>query len=151
MSTMKHALGMLCAGVLAFGLVFTAHALTLPAFGPGGAGGSGQEHTTNPLSRELIGRWKAPEPANQEAYVEFYADGTWQASDGCNKAASTWEVGPQGAFDGGVETPTTLIACYNALIPRALRGATRVEVAAGPSLLLFDDIGLTFVLERSAQ
>ncbi|MBP1327125.1 heat shock protein HslJ [Leucobacter exalbidus] len=173
MSTLKFALGIACSGVLAFGLVLTAHALTAPVFGPPSASSTGTEETpaedahdentladgsgpenegsAQPIDMAILGRWQAPKPANQEAFVVFSDDDTWKASDGCNGASSTWEVDTKGTFMGGEPGPMTLIACNNVNIPTAIWGAIHAEVTSDHELILTDTAGEEFVLVRSAQ
>ena len=81
MSSTKHALGVVAAGVLAFLGVFAASALFTPE--PGETSTSSSSHSDSeqtaepseepsseqPTSADIVGRWQAPEPANQDAFV----------------------------------------------------------------------------------
>lgn len=163
MSTTKFTLGMLCAGALAFALVGTAYALTKPVFGPASAAEHGTEDAHNndnehadesaagPIDIAILGQWKAPEPANQNAFVEFSDDDTWLASDGCNGASGDWEVDSTGSFLGGEPGVMTLIACDNVNIPQAVWGAAHAEVTADNHLILTNEDGEEFELVKAEQ
>ena len=159
MSTMRHVVGMLGAGMLAFAGVLTAYAYSLPLTGPGAA------HTTQtspaksgpvvpaPPStaperedegewasgRELVGRWVSESPTNPSAFLEFSEHGLWFASDGCNQSDGWWRIGPDGEFDasGGAMTE---IGCSNDVTITALVTARDAE-AAEDLLVLTDAAG----------
>lgn len=159
MSVGKHVLGMICAGVLAFGGVYAAYTLATPLeksedewleqHDPSGENGSdGTADNTSPVAIDLSGRWQAPVPANQDAFVEFSEAGLWIASDGCNQASGTWSMGADGAFDGGEPPAMTMIFCDNVPIPQAIGDAERVEITPGGNLVLTAADGAETELER---
>jgi len=157
MSTMKHALGILCAGVLAFGAVLAVHALAPVPTAPDSAADGVTEiefpeqepDTVLPGEWQLPGRWRAPEPSNPNAYVEFTEYGLWFASDGCNTAAGTWSIDGKGNFDGGAGGAMTQIGCDNVPIPEAVSAAEHAEFDGEGRLVLSDADGERTVLERS--
>lgn len=163
MSNLKYTAGVVVAGVLAFGGVFAAQAATAPLLASSAAE-SGEAHepdassgaeapgfAEDSLSEQLVGRWKAPEPANQDAFVEFNERGQWSASDGCNGASSTWEIDVSGLFSGGEAGPMTLIACDNVNIPQAVWSAVQVEVTSNHQLILTDEAGKEFLLVQATN
>lgn len=157
MSNFKFAAGVVLAGALAFGGVFAAQAITAPMLhGIPSESSSGEDEPTEEndvndnLEAELIGRWRAPQPANQDAFVEFNNYGLWTASDGCNGAAGDWTVEPDGSFDGGEGGAMTLIACDNVAIPSTLWATEHVEVTANDELILTTKDGEEMVLMRDS-
>lgn len=157
MSNLKFAVGVLIAGALAFGANFAGMAITAPMLNGFPAGSSSGQNEPTELApggdRDyeslLIGRWQAPEPANQDAFVEFNEYGLWIASDGCNGAQGDWSVEPDGSFDGGVGGAMTLIWCDNVEIPSAVWDATRIEITADDELVLFGENGEEMMLVRT--
>jgi len=160
MSTAKHAFGVLGAGILAFGAVFAAYgafpsADTHASGDPSGSDGAGLEpgasgpDTVVPVERDIVGRWRdSDESVNRDAFVEFEADGTWTASDGCNGAESTWTLGLDGSFDPGGPIAMTLMACDNSPIPMRVGDAVSVETRDGDVLVLIDSAGSRYELIR---
>ena len=166
MSTLTHTLYMVGAGVLAFGAVFASHQITAPLVEPVAAHESGQEGavdehgndehaddgtgseaappapdpTADPsemlLDQAMLGRWQAPEPANQDAFVEFTEYGLWFASDGCNGLNGTWSASEDGAIGIDGNEAMTMIACDNEPIPTAVRYAVSAEVTPDWELVL---------------
>lgn len=159
MSNLKFAVGVVIAGALAFGANFAGMAITAPMLtGTPAGSSSGQGEPTELAPGEdkdyeslLVGRWQAPEPANQEAFVEFNEYGLWSASDGCNGAQGDWSVEPDGTFDGGVGGAMTLIWCDNVEIPSAVWDATHVEITADDELILTGENGEEMLLVRTGD
>ncbi|WP_053384218.1 META domain-containing protein [Leucobacter celer] len=165
MSTLTHTLCIFGAGVLAFGAVFASHQLTAPLVEPTPAHDSGQEdavddHTADEdleelpvvpgptgdpsealLEQAILGRWQAPEPANQDAFVEFTQYGLWFASDGCNGLNGTWSATEDGDLSIDGTEAMTMIACDNEPIPTAVRYAVSAEVTPDWELVLTDADG----------
>jgi len=157
--TFKHTIGILAAGLFAFAAVGGAYVLTEPDRDPQSpvhVDDSGHQppeepqkdpaHSDDP-AEAFLGRWQAPPPANQDAFVEFTAYGLWFASDGCNRAEGTWTVSAEGDFrtnDGGV---LTQIGCDNVPIPSAVWAAESAELGDG-ELTLIDGEGTAFELVR---
>lgn len=157
MSTMRHVIGMLCAGVLAFVGVFTAYAVTLPLTSPHNVSGPAsltepptetrdtQDSDTTPpdpgegLEAGLVGRWASERPTNPTAFLEFSEHGLWFASDGCNQSNGWWRIAPHGAFStsGGAMTQ---IGCENDVTITAVSLAHDAEVT-GDLLVLTDATG----------
>ncbi|QIM16940.1 hypothetical protein G7067_11870 [Leucobacter insecticola] len=126
MSNFTHAVGVICAGVLAFAGVAAASLLS-PASGPAeepGLRGPTGVITAGPT---LIGRWQAPKPANQNAYVEFTEYGIWFASDGCNTLDGTWSHGAGEALRVRSKDVMTAIGCDNLPIPTVIASAQSVS------------------------
>ncbi|WP_017793234.1 hypothetical protein [Leucobacter salsicius] len=159
MSNLKFAVGVVIAGALAFGANFAGMAITAPmlhGIPTGSSSGQGEPTDLAPGGDQdyeslLIGRWQAPEPANQEAFVEFSDHGIWSASDGCNGAQGDWSVEDDGTFDGGVGGAMTLIACDNVAIPFAVWDATRVQITADDELILTSENGEELLLVRTGD
>lgn len=157
MSNFKFAVGVVIAGALAFGANFAGMAITAPMLSGTPAGSSsGQDEPTELTPGDdqdyeslLVGRWQAPEPANQEAFVEFNEYGLWTASDGCNGAQGNWSVESDGTFDGGDAGAMTLIWCDNVEIPSAVWDATRVQITADDELILTGENGEEMLLVRT--
>ncbi|WP_162903633.1 META domain-containing protein [Leucobacter sp. wl10] len=173
MSAFTHTLGVVGAGVLAFGAVLAASQLTTPlaetgeqrppAVGApeGGAespaGGSQNPSTARvdpsslPLEEAVLGRWRAPEPANQDAFIELTEYGLWIASDGCNSSEGTWQVDADGALTVGGAGAMTQVGCDNEPLPEAMRSARSVELDNEGRLILTDETGVETVLERRRE
>lgn len=158
MSNSKFAAGVLLAGALAFGANFAAMAITAPMLHGAPAGSSsGQDEPTDLAPEEvqdleslLIGRWQAPEPANQDAFVEFTEYGLWTGSDGCNGAQGNWSVESDGTFDSGTGGAMTQVGCDNVAIPTAVWDATQVEITADDELILTNETGEELLLVRAS-
>lgn len=158
MSNLKFAAGVVLAGALAFGGTFLAQAVTAPMLHgiPAGSSSGLNEPTEEApmdedLEAQLIGRWQAPEPANQDAYVEFTEHGLWFGSDGCNGAEGTWNVESNDTFDGGEGGAMTLMWCDNVNIPTAVWDAATVEITANDELVLHNDSGEELLLVRASS
>ncbi|WP_449283247.1 hypothetical protein [Leucobacter sp.] len=168
----RHALGILGAGVLAFGAVLVAHQLTAPLAeteephppvitvpqetgAPGdaepgdGTGDPDAVPTGLPLEEAILGRWHAPEPANQNAFIELTGYGMWFGSDGCNTADGTWRIDETGALETDDDGFMTAIGCDNEPLPEAMWAATAARITADDALILTDADGDETVLERS--
>ena len=77
----------------------------------------------------LAGTWVIDDTFDspEQPFINFADDGTWSASDGCNRVQGTWELG-----DGGALTttagPSTLMACDGAQLPLAVAQADYVQL-----------------------
>ncbi|WP_053354043.1 META domain-containing protein [Leucobacter musarum] len=143
--TIKHALGMLFAGVIAFGGVGAA-----VAFSPASATDSRHEASANEpaTAATLVGRWQAPEPANQDAFVEFTQYGLWFASDGCNGLDGTWAIDDAGELEIHGSKAMTLMWCDNVDIPMTVAEAASAEIAGG-RLTLTTETGDAMTLDHT--
>ena len=101
--------------------VFTVVALTACATE------SGARSSVDP--EQLIGTWAIDETFDspEQPYIDFADDGTWTASDGCNRVQGTWELGDEGALTT-TAGPSTLMACDGAQLPLAVEQADYVIV-----------------------
>ena len=93
----------------------------------------------------IVGTWATGttyQSANQP-FVTFAADGTWTASDGCNRVQGTWkESAPQTlAVTSG---PMTMMACDGAPLPGAVAGTHTYKVT-DEKLTLYDKAGKELV------
>lgn len=79
---------------------------------------------------QLIGTWTvdASFDSPEQPYIAFAEDGTWSASDGCNRVQGTWELGELGALTT-TAGPSTLMACDGAQLPLAVEQADFVIVS----------------------
>lgn len=169
MTSFKHTIGVIAAGLVAFFAVFGATLLFPAELGETGASESSHseqsgesesgsesesessedEESEQPVSA-IVGRWQAPEPANQDAFVEFTEDGLWFASDGCNSTEGAWTGLTDDSFDltsgGGI----TQMGCNNVPIPEWLWSAEDVVAQAG-TLELTDADGVTSTLLRTGE
>lgn len=153
MSNLKHTLGILGAGVLAFGLIFVAHELAPAApkpvpvtkpTPPVDVPGADAPATTE----DLLGRWKADPKTNENGFVEFTEYDSWFASDGCNSSSGGWSIGDDGEITttGGV---STLIFCENAPTIQAASTAKTVTInGAGDELTVTTTDGQDIMLTR---
>lgn len=85
---------------------------------------------TAPATPEsLVGTWSLAEKVNapEQPYLSFLADGSWSASDGCNRARGGWDLDADGAISV-TAGPQTRLECDGAALPDALTTAERVEV-----------------------
>lgn len=64
----------------------------------------------------------------EQPFVAFVDDGTWTASDGCNRVQGTYELGDLGALTT-TSGPSTLMACDGAQLPLAVTMADYVQVS----------------------
>jgi heat shock protein HslJ len=78
----------------------------------------------------LVGTWTVDQTFDgpEQPFVSFADDGTWTASDGCNRVQGTWELGDAGALTT-TSGPSTLMACDGAQLPLAVSLATFVQVS----------------------
>lgn len=78
---------------------------------------------------DLVGTWTidATFDSPEQPYIAFAEDGTWSASDGCNRVQGTWELGDLGALTT-TSGPSTLMACDGAQLPLAVAQADYVVV-----------------------
>jgi heat shock protein HslJ len=86
---------------------------------------------------DLIGTWTIDETFSspEQPFIDFADDGTWSASDGCNRVQGTWELGDEGALTT-TAGPSTLMACDGAQLPLAMAQANYV-VLSGDSLSIY--------------
>ncbi|WP_053386840.1 hypothetical protein [Leucobacter japonicus] len=145
----KHALGLLFAGVIAFGGVGAAAALSPTTAAPAHHD-SDADSTAEPteLSTALLGRWQAPAPANPDAFVEFTQYGLWFASDGCNGLDGTWIVDDDGALQVQGSKVMTQVWCDNVNIPMVVSDAVSAEVG-NDQVTLTTSSGDDMVLDRT--
>lgn len=143
--TIKHALGMLFAGVIAFGGVGAA-----VAFSPDSETDSRHEASASEpaTAATLLGRWQAPEPANQDAFVEFTQYGLWFASDGCNGLDGTWAIDDAGELEIHGSKAMTLMWCDNVNIPMTVAEAASAEITGG-RLTLTTEAGDAMTLDHA--
>lgn len=85
----------------------------------------------------LVGTWVIDETFDspEQPYIDFVDDGTWSASDGCNRVQGTWELGDEGAITT-TAGPSTLMACEGAQLPLAVAQADYVQVT-GDALTIY--------------
>lgn len=78
----------------------------------------------------LVGTWAIDSTLDspEQPFVAFVDDGTWTASDGCNRVQGTYELGDLGALTT-TSGPSTLMACDGAQLPLALTMADYVQVS----------------------
>lgn len=145
MLLLKHAAGILIAGVLAIAAVLTASLLTSPMHssehGVEEDGTSAGRHPRQDPAEQIIGVWRAPGPANQDAFVEFTDFGLWNASDGCNQTQGGWELSADGSFRSLGGGAMTQIGCDNVPIPTAVGGAQSTAFDAEGRLVLIHENG----------
>lgn len=84
----------------------------------------------------LVGTWVIDETftSPEQPFIDFADDGSWTASDGCNRVQGTWELGEEGALTT-TSGPSTLMACDGAQLPLAVAQANFVQVV-GDSLTI---------------
>ncbi len=128
-------------------LILSACAPSPDASSGTGAASPGARSSTHPISEMILGRWQAPEPANQDAFVEFGPEGLYLASDGCNHVDGGWQVTEDGAFSSSA-LYMTQIACNNFPIPQAVFAAQRISVEHDGSLVLSNSSGERMLLQR---
>lgn len=121
------------------------------ATGPGASGEGGTETVEAPAPAEagIVGRWQAPRPANQDAYVEFGPEGTYIVSDGCNSTSGGWQLADDGAFTANF-IGLTQVGCDNEPIPQAVADAITAAVA-GNELTLTSKEGAATKLLRAGE
>lgn len=102
-------------------------------------------------AEQVIGRWQAPEPANQDAFVEFTEYGLWFGSDGCNRADGAWRLDDDGAFTTLGGGGMTQIGCNNEPLPETVWAAKHAEIDAEGRLVLTDAEGQETVLLRTDE
>ena len=84
----------------------------------------------------LIGRWQAPEPANQRAFVEFTEYGLWFGSDGCNRSSGSWRLDDAGELRTAGLGVSTQGGCDNVPIPEAISTMRSAELTGEGALRL---------------
>lgn len=78
----------------------------------------------------MVGVWTVDatfEDAPEQPFISFIQDGTWIASDGCNRVRGTWTMASDGTITS-VAGPHTLMWCEGAQLPTAAAFAERAEV-----------------------
>lgn len=98
----------------------------------------------------IVGVWKAPEPANQDAFAEFTDFGLWFASDGCNQTGAGYRVGSDGSFESFGSSALTAVGCDNEDIPLAVGGAVSVDFDEKGRLVLKNTEGESTALVRAS-
>ena len=98
------------------------------------AGGPGGRSAVDATA--LVGTWTIDQTFSgpEQPFVSFVDDGTWIASDGCNRVQGTWELGDAGSLTT-TAGPSTLMACDGAQLPLAVSLATFVQIS-GDSLTI---------------
>lgn len=104
------------AQLLRGGIVVAVLAISLSACASNGPGARSAVEAS-----AILGTWTvdATFASPEQPFVDFAEDGTWSASDGCNRVLGTWEL----ETDGTMTTtagPSTLIACDGAQLPLAV-------------------------------
>jgi heat shock protein HslJ len=107
--------------------------------------------TTEPGA--LVGTWVLDSTFGSTAeqpFVAFAQDGTWTASDGCNRVRGTWELRRSGKL---VTTtgPHTLMYCEGAQLPLAVSHADGVRVDGDTLTIMSTDDSTTTRLVRSTD
>lgn len=77
----------------------------------------------------LVGTWSLDEmfASPEQPFVSFARDGSWSASDGCNRVSGDWNLGPKGSLIV-TSGPQTSSACDGAPLPAAVLAADRVDI-----------------------
>jgi hypothetical protein len=101
-------------------------------------------------ANRLPGRW-APvtEPPLSEPYVEFEADGSYTASDGCNDGGGRWALERGGGLLA-TSGPFTLVYCEGVAVPSWMAAATSAGMDPAGFLVLFDRAGAELGRLRAA-
>ncbi|MGI8392669.1 hypothetical protein [Leucobacter sp. W1038] len=99
---------------------------------------------------ELIGVWRAPEPANQNAFVEFTDFGQWRASDGCNNTSGGWTLETDGTFNSLGAGAMTQVGCNNVPIPEGVASAESMHIDANGRLIVRGTDRKVMVLARES-
>jgi len=81
------------------------------------------------MSSQLIGRWVHPDVPDDGTYIEFFEDGFWRGSDGCNTTAGRWALGEYGIVITGSGI-STLVGCSGSNVARLSEQATAVAVTS---------------------
>ena len=93
----------------------------------------------------IVGTWTTAKTYSgpNQPDVTFADDGTWTASDGCNRVQGTWKSTDAKTL---VVTsgPSTMMACDGAPLPAAVAGADTFKVSAD-QLTLYDKAGKVLV------
>lgn len=86
---------------------------------------------------DLVGTWAIDETfdSHEQPFIDFVDDGTWTASDGCNRVQGTWQLGDEGSLTT-TAGPSTLMACEGAQLPLAVEQADYVALD-GDTLKIF--------------
>lgn len=118
--------------LLRSGIVAAALAISLSACASDGAG---TRSAVEPSA--ILGTWTvdATFASPEQPFVDFAEDGTWSASDGCNRVQGTWELGAEGSMTT-TAGPSTLIACDGAQLPLAIALVDYVQLD-GETLVIY--------------
>ena len=83
--------------------------------------------TTDPEA--LVGVWSLDTrfDSPEQPFLAFAEDGTWVASDGCNRVRGTWKLDAEGVLST-TSGPQTRMFCEGAQLPLAVTLADGVEV-----------------------
>jgi heat shock protein HslJ len=101
---------------------------------------------------DLAGVWTLAKQFDspEQPYIAFSEDGTWSASDGCNRVRGTWKVGTGGTLTT-TAGPQTMMACDGAQLPLAVARATHAAID-GDSLVIRSTVdSTTTTLVRSTD
>ncbi|MCU1421329.1 MAG: hypothetical protein JWN36_980, partial [Microbacteriaceae bacterium] len=98
----------------------------------------------------IVGTWTTGRSYGtpEQPFVNFARNGTWTASDGCDRVHGTWRVETNGSFNtiAGPQIPTI---CAGNAIPNALLRASGVSVRDGALSLRSWDNAPTLTLMRA--
>ena len=94
-------------------------------------------------SDQIVGTWTIDDTFDspEQPFLAIAEDGTWTASDGCDRVQGTWELGDDGELLT-TSGPSTLMACEGAQLPLAITAATTVEIS-GEKLIIHSSSGST--------
>jgi heat shock protein HslJ len=101
---------------------------------------------------QLVGTWTVDQTFDtpEQPFIAFVQDGTWTASDGCNRVQGTWDL----AADGSLSTtagPSTLIGCDGAQLPTAVALADEASVDGDTLSIVSSHDASTTTLVRSTD
>lgn len=74
----------------------------------------------------VLGKWHVA-GANPRSYVQFTPNDTYEGSDGCNRVAGRYEVGPRGEVIA-TQGPQTLVGCNNSQLPDWVVESSRLGI-----------------------
>lgn len=104
------------------------------------------------VPEQIVGTWTidAPFDSPEQPFLAIAEDGTWTASDGCNRVQGTWDLGEDGELvtESG---PSTLMACEGAQLPLAMTEANAVEIAGENLVILSSSESTVTTLVRAAD
>jgi len=90
----------------------------------------GLVHEATPES--LVGTWSVAQTFDspEQPYVSFTRNGSWSASDGCNRVYGEWNLGSDGSLSVS-SGPQTGAVCDGMPLPGAVLAANRVDLRGG--------------------